>query len=362
MLNSAKKLHLGCGDNNFSDWLNIDLDTPTADLNLDFTNPLPFADCQITHIFSEHFIEHITRPQAVSFLKECYRTLAEGGVIRITTPSLAFLTAAYRSANKTEWGNLWQPATLCQMVNEGMRSWGHQFLYDGDELAAIFVEAGFRDIVFRNYRESEDPELVDRETRPFHNELIIEARKCSSETLSICSVSLAATEERWIASLQDYVEQATQESGEVILEHRLTMAGAGAERRIATLQQTISEQAGRLLAGESESAARADHIVKLEHGLAQQAERLREVQAESASRAEQLLVLEATLFRQEEAASARDRELTEMRETLAAMVQTITEQKALISHQDEQLLKFRNSLYGKTLSGASKLYSLIQKK
>jgi hypothetical protein len=39
----------------------------------------------------------------------------------------------------------WRPATPCQMVNEGLRLWGYQFLYDASELKRILEEAGFRE-------------------------------------------------------------------------------------------------------------------------------------------------------------------------------------------------------------------------
>jgi predicted SAM-dependent methyltransferase len=182
MQNSLKKLHLACGNVSLAGWTNIDLDSPVADMNMDFTLPLPFADDSISHIFSEHFIEHITRQQAVSFLGECKRTLSKNGVIRISTPNLKFITALYLAGIKDEWGELWQPSTLCQMLNEGMRSWGHQFVYDAEEIVSVFVEAGFNSISFQSYRKSQDPLLCDLETRPFKNELIIEARVTDNKT------------------------------------------------------------------------------------------------------------------------------------------------------------------------------------
>lgn len=100
MPKTYKKIHLGCGSVYFSEWLNIDLDSPVADLHLDLTKPLPFEDCSATHIFNEHFIEHISRTEALKFLIECRRVLSFNGVIRITTPNLRFLIASYLVSKK----------------------------------------------------------------------------------------------------------------------------------------------------------------------------------------------------------------------------------------------------------------------
>src|SRR5207253_10227185 len=106
MSQNNNKLHLGCGSVNFPGWINIDLDSPTADMLLDLTHPLPFPDGSVTHMFNEHFIEHITRSQAVQFLQECHRVLSADGAIRITTPNLRFLTYSYMTGAIGEWGDL----------------------------------------------------------------------------------------------------------------------------------------------------------------------------------------------------------------------------------------------------------------
>jgi predicted SAM-dependent methyltransferase len=177
--------------------VNIDLDSPTADLLLDLTEPLPFADASVSHIFNEHFIEHITREQAVQFLKECHRVLTSEGAIRITTPNLRFLTFSYISNATSEWGDLWQPNSRCLMMNEGMRSWGHQFVYDAEELIRVLGEAGFKSLVFQTYRQSSDENFIELESRPFHNELIVEARKSSAADVQVDFSAVTRNEAEW---------------------------------------------------------------------------------------------------------------------------------------------------------------------
>lgn len=170
------KLHLGCGSNLLSGWVNIDLDSPGSDLHADLTQPLPFSNGSVDLIFTEHFIEHITRANAVALLKECKRVMRQGAVMRISTPDLNWLVQQYSLSKTDEWADVhWHPNTPCQLINEGMRSWGHHFLYDIKELCNVLQEAGFSSIKSVPHRSSDHDELRGLECRSWHRELIVEA-------------------------------------------------------------------------------------------------------------------------------------------------------------------------------------------
>lgn len=170
------KLHLGCGRNAMRGWVNVDLDSPVADLHADLRRPLPFANDTFDLIFCEHFIEHITRDEAIRFLGECRRVLHRPGTLRLSTPDLRWLCAQYISGHLDEWVDVdWTPRTPCQLLNEGMRAWGHQFLYDRDELIDLLRQSGFDEIRDAPHRASEHPDLANLECRPWHRELILEA-------------------------------------------------------------------------------------------------------------------------------------------------------------------------------------------
>jgi len=246
-------------------WLNVDLDTPEADLHLDFTKPLPFQSNSITHIFSEHFIEHVTRVEAVIFLKECHRLLSDNGIIRISTPSLRFLVSSYLAEQKSEWGTLWSPNSMCLMMNEGMRSWGHQFLYDAQELAEIFLEAGFKTIIFENYRESADKELCGIESRPFHNELIVEAVKDQNVSPNINYKNLKNSEKLWISKLKssilkrfNFEEENIGDQSNNIYSHDQELTRRG--KYIESLEAHL----GQFQSIENDWNARGSHIEDLE--------------------------------------------------------------------------------------------------
>jgi len=149
------KLHLGCGTRLLDGWLNADIQpcTPYV-LRLDATQPFPFADATFDYLFSEHMLEHLTYPQGLQMLAECRRVLKPGGVLRIATPDLAFLVALYGTGKSAlqnayvEWAHArftpWAPrADDTFVINNFVRDWGHQFIYDAKTLEQALRDAGF---------------------------------------------------------------------------------------------------------------------------------------------------------------------------------------------------------------------------
>lgn len=194
------KLQIGAGENVLSGWLNTDLE-PTSPkvLHLDATVDFPFPDCSFDYAFSEHMIEHIGYKQGLFMLAEVYRVLKPGGRIRIATPDMRKIVRLYRPEKSEtekaylEWSSteilgLYSPEksilqqrrpewaidhehmkqfypsaerdSACFVVNNFFRGFGHQFLYDGQSLSAVLLEAGFVDLVFCRPSESNDPNLL----------------------------------------------------------------------------------------------------------------------------------------------------------------------------------------------------------
>ena len=179
-LQGHTRLHLGCGNHLLDGWANLDFGVADGVIRCDLTKPLPVAPGSIDAIFTEHFVEHITRPEAQRLFADCHRVLKRGGVIRISTPNLGALVAQYRLRRTTEWSDVgWTPASPCALLNEGLRSWGHQYVYDAEELSGVLSEAGFTRFTRPGWRESEHPALRGLETRPFHDDLILEATRTS---------------------------------------------------------------------------------------------------------------------------------------------------------------------------------------
>lgn len=174
-LRGAVKLQLGAGPNPLPGWSNLDLEGDN--IIWDLTRPLPIEGKSVRLVYSEHFIEHVTRDQALAILTNLRNVMVPDGVIRLSTPDLKRLVSDYQDGKvmTMEHGG-WFPQTPCRMVNEAMHLWGHQFLYDEPEMMALLAEAGFRDSMRVARGESSTPELRGLETRPDFDDLIVEAR------------------------------------------------------------------------------------------------------------------------------------------------------------------------------------------
>lgn len=174
------KLNLACGDIYIDGWVNVDVDSEKADLNIDLREPLPYEDNSVDFIYNEHFIEHLTVEEGLSFLSECRRVLKPGGVLRVAAPNLDYLLFRYfffwkwRSWYK-KYGYEWIE-TRAEMVNLAFREWGHKYLYNKQELERRLREVGFKDLCKKRFRKSGYPELRNKETRK-ESRLIIEAVK-----------------------------------------------------------------------------------------------------------------------------------------------------------------------------------------
>jgi predicted SAM-dependent methyltransferase len=178
LFRGAQKLHLGCGSRHFKGWTNVDFAGPPGTISWNLTRRIPATSNSIHFIYSEHFIEHITRRQAASFLANCFDLLQPGGVLRLSTPNLKFLVEQYCIGRVEEWKDMrWEPDTPAQMLNEGLHLWGHQFVYDYEELSLALREAGFRAPRAVEWGKSGFQELTGLETRPNHSDLIVEASK-----------------------------------------------------------------------------------------------------------------------------------------------------------------------------------------
>jgi predicted SAM-dependent methyltransferase len=225
------KLHLGCGPVCLNGWVNIDLDSPLADMNLDLRLSLPFEDESVSFVFAEHFIEHVSRDDASRLMSDLFRVLRPGGVVRLVTPDLRFLAATYLAGHITEWGDLWSPKNAAHLMNEGMRDWGHQFLYDAEEFEALFHESGFTDRKRCPWRGSSIPDLSGLESRPFHQDLIFEGRKPSAGEVCEPYVYQNIADAQWSLMLAQNNQKYIQ-----ALESQLNMAQSEVRRLAAALE------------------------------------------------------------------------------------------------------------------------------
>jgi SAM-dependent methyltransferase len=130
----------------------------------DITKPLSFATASVDAVFSEHVIEHIPFVASIHFLRELFRILKPGGVLRVVCPMLDTLRDAkltdergrryietvlnsYFAAEKAALVELGLPGLEASpetfLFNSTFRGYGHQFIWDRQMLANVLRAIGF---------------------------------------------------------------------------------------------------------------------------------------------------------------------------------------------------------------------------
>jgi SAM-dependent methyltransferase len=69
-----------------------------AILRWNLARGIPFPDSTFDVVYHSHFLEHLEREAALTFLGECYRVLKPGGILRIVVPDLEKLVLVYSDA------------------------------------------------------------------------------------------------------------------------------------------------------------------------------------------------------------------------------------------------------------------------
>ena len=202
--NKIRKLQIGAGEKNLHvGWLNTDLLCKNENVGfLDVGMKFPFEKETFDFIYSEHIFEHLTFIQASNMLSECFRTLKNGGVMRMATPNLNFLISLYQHPELPlhreyiTWATKSFTKDIAQklkedeyspvfVMNNFFRDWGHQIIHNPESVTLMLQKAGFKNIIPCKLSTSLNPELCNLERHgdgipPAFNELetmIFEATK-----------------------------------------------------------------------------------------------------------------------------------------------------------------------------------------
>ena len=150
------RLHVGCGHTRLEGWINVDrFHSPAVDFIIDIRYGLPFRDLDV--IYAEHFLEHLSMPEALRFLHECRRALAPQGVLRLTTPNLDWVYATHYTPGA--WASDADAVRDCFQLNKAFYAWGHRFIYNWKTLVRVLELSGFASVEPASYGESRRPEL-----------------------------------------------------------------------------------------------------------------------------------------------------------------------------------------------------------
>lgn len=180
---SPLRLHLGCADVYLDGWINIDLFDPryTLDLCWDLRRGIPFGDGSAEAVYSEHLFEHIGMDGGLVLMREGWRVLAPGGVMRITVPDLERYVRSYLGDDPLLDECRDARPTRAMAFDEVFYHHGHQAMYDFETLALMLRSAGFDRIERSTFGQSSLAPVPDSANRRSES-LYVEAVKARPPT------------------------------------------------------------------------------------------------------------------------------------------------------------------------------------
>jgi SAM-dependent methyltransferase len=128
-----------------------------------------FEDASFEAVYASHLLEHLHTDVAEHCLRETYRVLAPGGVLRLAVPDLDRMVGDYDPADPDHflWG-IYQGRG--RRAKRTARHWWH---YNASSLTALLTSLGFSDVVRCGFHEGRCPDLERIEHREWS--LFVEA-------------------------------------------------------------------------------------------------------------------------------------------------------------------------------------------
>lgn len=170
------RLHLGSGGEHKSGWVNVDLLGDPVEVAWNLARPLPFESASVTAVFHEHLLEHLPLQDGVAFMRECFRVLKPGGILRVGVPDAGKLIRSY-SSDRTYLEALHPGRPTAMLAVQELFYWHrHCAMFDVETLCLLFRASGFPDPQERDYGDSALSQAPDTKRRRAET-LYVEARK-----------------------------------------------------------------------------------------------------------------------------------------------------------------------------------------
>lgn len=176
-MSKVNYLNLGCGSTFHKDWTNVDfVSTGENVIAHNLLAGIPFEKNQFEAVYHSHVLEHFPKKEAVFFIKECYRVLKPGGIIRIAIPDLERIAKNYlkyleeslnnvpKAAEKYEW-------SLLEMYDQVVRT------ESGGEMISFIQDESKQIDEFLLQQNGHEVQLLIDNLRIKHNETVVENKK-----------------------------------------------------------------------------------------------------------------------------------------------------------------------------------------
>ena len=179
---AAKLLNVGCGPYPKQEFINLDYSWhPSIDICWDITRkPYPLESGSLEGIYTEHCLEHISFDNMKVNLREFYRLLKPGGLVRIVMPDGEIYLDIYQKRKQGSAELMpYEEGYITPMarINGIFRNHGHMFIYDFETMKRLMEEVGFKSIRKCSFQTGSDQRLlIDQEVRALES-LYVEAVK-----------------------------------------------------------------------------------------------------------------------------------------------------------------------------------------
>lgn len=116
-------LNIGCGSTYHPDWTNLDIAGGEGVIQHNVYAGLSFEDESFDAVYSSDLLEHLYRRFVPIFLRDCWRVLRPGGLIRIAAPDLeaaarSYLNNLYDAAQGDEQAQERYEWTVIELIDQ----------------------------------------------------------------------------------------------------------------------------------------------------------------------------------------------------------------------------------------------------
>ena len=93
---AERLLNFGCGATFHPDWTNLDASPVSPGVIAhDVRRGFPYSESAFDAVYGSHVLEHLEPEAAMRLLRECFRILKPGGIVRIVVPDLEVIARLY---------------------------------------------------------------------------------------------------------------------------------------------------------------------------------------------------------------------------------------------------------------------------
>jgi SAM-dependent methyltransferase len=150
---------IGCGPYTHPDFCNLDYGwRPGIDVCWDITRGLPFPDCYVGGVFTEHCLQHFTLDAALAILREIHRVMRPRAVLRIVLADGELYLRSYVARTPLPYAE--GDATPIVSINRVFHAYGSLFIWDFETLSATLLKSGFQDATKAAFGVGRDPKLL----------------------------------------------------------------------------------------------------------------------------------------------------------------------------------------------------------